>query len=235
MNEHAIVDSEPLERAAFRRRVVELGPWFHQIDLGDGIRTRDVAPAAGPEPTDNPRQRWLDLAAALQEDVAGLRVLDAGCLDGYFSIRLAERGAREVVALDVWSEAIERLTLVKERLRLDRVTPVRGSVYDLDPETIGRFDVAIMIDVLYALDHPLLALQRLAAVTDCLYVSSTAIRGTEARYLELRNSSGLHGTQSRYWVPTQACFAAMLEAVGFDDLTVAETIDPNHLIFRASR
>jgi tRNA (mo5U34)-methyltransferase len=234
VDEHAVVESEPAE-TALRRRVVELGPWFHQIDLGSGILTRDVAPAPGPEARENPRQRWLDLEAALREDLAGRRVLDAGCLDGYFSIRLLERGAAEVVALDIWTSALDRLTLAKETLGLERITPVLGSIYDLDPATDGRFDVVVMIDVLYALAHPLLALERLASVTDRLYVSSTVIRDRARSYLELRQSSGTHGTRSRYWVPTEACFEAMLEAAGFDDLTAAPTIDPNHLIYRAFR
>jgi tRNA (mo5U34)-methyltransferase len=230
-----VADTAPMREQELRRRIEELGPWFHQIRLGEGVRTRDIAPAPGPEPTDNPQRRWRELEPELPADLSRRRVLDVGCLDGYFSVRLAMRGAKEVVALDAWDEAIARLRFVKETLALGQVTPLHGDVYHLDPETHGRFDFAVMMDVLFALDHPLLALERLAAVTSCLYVSSTVIRGTEQRYMELRRSSGLHGTYSRYWIPTEACLVAMLEAVGFDDLRAAPTGDPHHLIFRARR
>jgi tRNA (mo5U34)-methyltransferase len=220
---------------ALRERIVELGPWFHQITLGEGIRTREIAPAPGPESTNNPHRRWLDLEAALPPDISGRRVLDVGCLDGYFSVRLAKRGVSEVVAMDVWGEAIARLLLVKETLSLDQVMPLHGDVYDLDPDRHGRFDLVVMIDVLFAIDHPLLALERIAAVTDCLYVSTTVIRGTSQRYMELRTSTGEHGTYSRYWIPTEACLITMLEAVGFDNLKPAPTVDPHHLIYRAIR
>ena len=234
MSDH-VAEAPSTREQDLRRRIEELGPWFHQITLGDGIRTRDIAPAPGPEPTNNPHPRWRELEPALPNDLSGKRVLDAGCLDGYFSVRLALRGTAEVVTLDVWEEAMARLRFVKQTLALEQITPLHSDVYHLDPETHGRFDFAVMIDVLFALDHPLLALERLAAVTDRLYVSSTVIRGTQQRYMELRYSSGLHGTQSRYWVPTEACLVAMLEAVGFDELRAVQTADPHHLIYQAVR
>ena len=79
-------DSE--SREAIRKKVEELGPWFHQIDLGNGLMTRSIAPSPGPQPVDHPLQRWEKIMNELPADLSGMRILDLGSSDGFFSIFL---------------------------------------------------------------------------------------------------------------------------------------------------
>lgn len=99
--------NEP-EREKTVQRIVELGPWFHQIELGSGIRTRDISPAPGPQPQDHSIARWEAVQNWIPTDLAGKRILDIGCADGFFSVELARRGATEIVAVDPWRKALER-------------------------------------------------------------------------------------------------------------------------------
>jgi tRNA (mo5U34)-methyltransferase len=71
------------------RRLVHGRPWWHQIDLGDGLIT------PGPDPSPEKLK-----GLAFPEDLAGMAVLDIGAYDGFFSFEAERRGAARVVAAD---------------------------------------------------------------------------------------------------------------------------------------
>lgn len=85
-----------LNRRERERKTVEDISWFHSVDLGDGVVTPGVK---SPELL---RAEFDSLG--LPSDMTGLRVLDIGAWDGFFSFEAESRGA-DVVALDhyVWS------------------------------------------------------------------------------------------------------------------------------------
>jgi tRNA (mo5U34)-methyltransferase len=102
--------------------------------------------------------------AGLPADLSGKRVLDVGAGQGCFSFECERRGAREVVALSLeepsWT-GFDRL----HRLTGSRVRYVQGTAYALSPDEVGTFDVVLLFGVLHKLRYPLLALDRLRAVT----------------------------------------------------------------------
>ncbi|HEV2212458.1 MAG TPA: methyltransferase domain-containing protein [Gammaproteobacteria bacterium] len=121
----------PLSRDELVRKCRELGPWFHQIDLGMGVRTRDVAPTVGVQDHDHPLSRWNKVRDALPTDMSGMRVLDVGCSDGFFSIEMARRGAREIIAIDGHKDCIRRLNWVKDLLELPAIKPYHCGIDSL--------------------------------------------------------------------------------------------------------
>lgn len=66
-------------------------PWWHSIEFADGLVTPGL---------DDSRNRVQYLG--LPKDLTGKRVLGVGCWDGFFSFEAEKRGAKEVVAIDVW-------------------------------------------------------------------------------------------------------------------------------------
>src|SRR5437660_5830246 len=81
-----------------RKGVEELRPWFHYLDLGSGIVTKDAS--AGSEPVDHPRKTWEKVKAAIPHDMSGKSVLDVGCNAGFYSLEMKRRGAGRVLAID---------------------------------------------------------------------------------------------------------------------------------------
>ena len=59
--------------------------WYHQIELAPGIVTPGV--------NDSPAVLRNLEALGLPDDCSGLRVLDIGCRDGFFSFAMEARGA----------------------------------------------------------------------------------------------------------------------------------------------
>ena len=99
----------------------------------------------------------------LPEDLSGLRILDIGCAEGYFSFEAEKRGAREVIAIDSSPDSVRRFNIVKSA-RQSSATAYLCSVYDLDRKKFGTFDLVLFYGVFYHLKHPQLAIEKIADV-----------------------------------------------------------------------
>ena len=123
---------------AVEAKVKELGPWFHQLDLGGGAFTRSIAPSAGPQPLDHPLPRWHKIREVLPADMHGMSVLDVGCSDGFFSFEMARRGA-EVLAVDAQFSAIRRLRWARTQMGIRGVNALYGDIYGFNTG-VTRYD-----------------------------------------------------------------------------------------------
>ncbi len=135
-----------------REQVAALAPWFHNIDLGEGLHT-----APDHFLGDYPRFKYARFAAALPADLTGKTVLDIGCNAGFYSVEMAKRGAARVLGIDSDDRYLEQARLATRTLGFGDVEFRNLSVYDVG--ALGeRFDLVIFMGVLYHLRHPLLAL-----------------------------------------------------------------------------
>jgi magnesium-protoporphyrin O-methyltransferase len=103
------------------------------------------------------------LLSWLPEDLAGRRVLDAGCGTGALAVEAARRGA-EVVAVDLAPTLLQH---AGERLPADLRGSVRFHAGDMLDPALGAFDHVVAMDSLihYRADDMLDALAALAART----------------------------------------------------------------------
>jgi tRNA (mo5U34)-methyltransferase len=97
-------------------------------------------------------------------DLSGKRVLDVGSFNGCCAFECERRGAADVVALDLQTPEELGFTALKHAVQSSRVRFQRASVYHLDPEEIGKFDIILFFGVLYHLRYPLLAIDQLRRV-----------------------------------------------------------------------
>ena len=135
------------ERA--REAIAKQWKWHHRIEVAPGVVT--------PGLQDTPA---LLAQIGMPEDLSGMRVLDIGARDGFFTFEAERRGAREVVALDNESPHNTGFAIAAELLD-SKATYVTENVYSLSPERYGRFDLVLFLGVIYHLRHPLLALDRI--------------------------------------------------------------------------
>ena len=214
-----------MDRKELIQKVIETGPWFHSIDVGENVRTREVAPLPGPQPDDHPRKRWADLAGAIPSDLSGKRVLDIGCADGFYALEFARRNAIEVVAVDPWVKHINRIKWLMNHFGIHNITPLVGNIEDMTVEKFGKFDSVFMLGLLYHLKDPLTGLEAVAKLTDELYLESVTVFDDDNSYLYLKPpQEGVHVVPK--WIPTTRCIRDMLILVGFDCVT--EITPPYH-------
>jgi tRNA (mo5U34)-methyltransferase len=219
-----------------RRRIGELGPWFHNIELGG------VATAPDHFLGDYPRVKWRKFSEALPLDLAGRTVLDIGCNAGFYSIEMKRRGAERVVGIDFDDFYLAQARFAAQVTDAD-IDFRRLSVYDV--AALGeRFDVVLFMGVLYHLRHPLLALDLIREhATGDLFVfqsmqrGAAEIAGVEQNYsfwrsdpFERPDFPRLHFIEHRYaddptnwWIPNAACVEAMLRSSGFEILQHPES------------
>lgn len=185
--------------------------WWGSINLGHGIVTPGVRPA----------NAW-DLYR-LPKSMVGLRVLDVGANDGYFSFEAERRGAKEVVAIDLWEHpdkgtcggGWDRFLFAKQALN-SNVYGREMSVYDLPYHPI-LFDAVLFMQVFYHLQHPFLAMQKLGALCKSWMALETIVdsENTKEPAMTFYPGSEIQNDASNWWGPNPACVEAMAKSVGF--------------------
>jgi tRNA (mo5U34)-methyltransferase len=205
-----------------RRMVAAHEHWYHQINLMPGLVTPGI----------NDSQQILE-ALRLPGRLDGLRVLDIGARDGFFSFECERRGA-EVVAIDSMPPEATGFPIAKELVGSE-VEMLQRNVYDLSPEEFGTFDLVLFLGVLYHLRDPMLALDRIWSVArDKLIVETQMIDEAllvgpnrfkrlaeldpeleQIPLMQFYPGAALNEDPTNVWAPNRACLAAMLEEVGF--------------------
>src|SRR5581483_4894994 len=191
--------------------------WYHSIELPDG-RVID-----GLHGADHLRARLARFQ--LPDDLRGKRVLDIGAWDGWFSFEMERRGAA-VVAVDV----IERETFRRARALLgSKVEFLVSDVFQLSPERVGCFDIVLFLGVLYHVKHPLLALEKVCALTtDIACVESFVTDDGDlsaAPRMEFYETDELVGRMDNWVGPNTSCLMAFCRTAGFAQVDFAGVHD----------
>jgi tRNA (mo5U34)-methyltransferase len=225
-----------MTRDELQQRVADLAPWFHNIDLGDGLWT-----APDHFLGNYPAFKFERFADAIPADLTGKSVLDIGCNAGFYAIEMKRRGAARVLGIDADERYLAQARLASDALGFPDIEYRFGDVYNVG--ALGeRFDLVIFMGVLYHLRHPLLALDLIREhVADDLMLFQTMQQGSKDAY-EAPEDHPFHepggwgppayfndaaypkmhfierqfaGDWTNWWAPNRACSEAMLRAAGF--------------------
>jgi tRNA (mo5U34)-methyltransferase len=200
-------------------------PWYHSLDLGDGVVTPGMFDHRGAE------DRY-----GLPTDLSGKRCLDVGTMDGYWAFAMERRGAAEVVAVDLedpekldWPASLRhRIVKTMDETKAARFELARRrlgsavdrrlcSVYDLDPAQLGTFDFVFCSDMLVHLKDPASAVERLHAVCQGTAVVVNPVKEHfPYRHRPLAQFDGID--EFEWWLPNRAAFERLLRAAGFTEV-----------------
>jgi tRNA (mo5U34)-methyltransferase len=214
-----------------RAAVASVPSWYHTIEVAPGVLTPgsfDLRPVVD-------RLPW--------PDVRGKRCLDVGTYDGFLAFELERRGAAEVVATDLpdyedWDWELNQRErgpaymrwvagpnvgggvrvareLLQSSVRLEQV-----SVYDLDPGSLGSFDVVVCGSLLLHLRDPLRALQAIRSVCDGTFLCTNTVELGLTVLHPRRPVFRLDGTggATQWWLANQSGNRQLLRAAGFEPL-----------------
>ena len=213
---------------------VERYPWYHTLELGDGVVTKgmfDHRPVLHRYP--------------IPADLSGKRCLDVATMDGYWAFEMERRGAASVTALDLedpealdWPASLrhqnkemdetkaERFALAKRALG-SNVERVLLSAYDLGPD-LGTYDFVFCGDLLLHLKDPITPIENIRSVCTGSAVIVNVIK--RFRLHEKRPIAELDGIDHfEWWVTNLAGLVRIVEAAGFARVEASE---PFELPFR---
>src|ERR1041384_6364559 len=166
----------------------------------------------------------------LPEDLRGKTVLDIGPWDGFYTFEMERRGA-DVTAIDYADlDTFRELhRLFQSKARYERM-----DVYELDQERLGMFDIVLCLGALYHFKHPLVALEKICAVTRELCIIDTFVVDGETRregvrpplpYLEFYEREELSGQADNWCGPSVCAVEALARAAGFARAEVLRVTD----------
>jgi tRNA (mo5U34)-methyltransferase len=220
--------ADSLTVSEVEKKIVELGPWFHNLSLL-GVQT-----APDHFLGDYPSIKWRNFQHAIPNDLTGMSVLDIGCNGGFYSVEMKRRGADRVVGVDHDSQYLDQARFAAKVLGFD-IEFRTLSVYEL-PSLKERFDLVLFMGVFYHLRHPLLALDILRQhVTKDWLVFQSMLRGSrssmdleedypfsETGMFDHPGFPKMHFVEKSYsqdptnwWIPNRACAEAVLRSSGF--------------------
>jgi tRNA (mo5U34)-methyltransferase len=202
------------------RRVVASRPWwYHKFEIYPGVVTPGVYDPSGTLKELN-----------LPQDMAGMRILEIGPADGYFTKMMSARGA-SVVAVDYAARDFYGFATM-EKLSGRSFEFHQCNIFDLPSLNLGSFDLIICLGVLYHLPDPLRGLCAISCVPTKAFILETVISTGYQNACVAQFVPGIspNGDYTNFWEPTAHCCEAMLGDVGF--LVHSTFLNGNRGMFR---
>jgi SAM-dependent methyltransferase len=146
-----------------------LAPWTHNIRLAPGVYT---AYCEDWYPEHKAIMGAID--RSLNGRFAGKKVLDLGCLEGYFALECALHRA-DVLGIDAREINVKKCEFVKSVLGVEKMSFALDDALEVTKERYGSFDVVLALGLLYHLDDPFSFLSNVAEMCEGFLVLDTLV------------------------------------------------------------
>ena len=211
--------------------------WYHYFKIGNTQTTNTR--------TTMNYQMWV--SQIIPTDLNGMKILDIGANDGFYSFLCESRGAKRVLAIDKnqpeltdtylkGENVCQYDTILKNKRQEERFQVLKKilnskvdykvmNVYDLDSIN-ETFDTALFFGVYYHLENPVLAFQKIfPKINESLFLSGHIIESKDPiMYL---NDNKPHGG----WFASSECLLQIGEKIGFKKCVLLDTLDMNFDIY----
>ncbi|MHC4538584.1 MAG: class I SAM-dependent methyltransferase [Planctomycetota bacterium] len=191
-------------------------PWNHHIELPYGLRT-----TAGEQVSHGKNLvKWSRIKKYVEMiGVEGMRVLDVGCSEGFFSLKLGELGAKEVIAVDADELRIKKAKSVSEILGISNITYEVANIFDAGTEKYGRFDLTLCMGFLHRVPYPYRAIRQLTEMSDMILFEWKSLRQGSFDLPIMKFCGGQSKDSNKYsglyWLPSVQCVVDILKTLGF--------------------
>jgi tRNA (mo5U34)-methyltransferase len=165
--------------------------------------------------------KWDRLAPFL-DPLAGRRVLDVGCGNGYHCWRMRGAGAAEIIGIDPTPLFVAQFQAIQRYVRDPQVCVLPVGVEGLPPK-LGAFDTVFSMGVLYHRRSPIRHLQVLRDALRAggqLVLETLVIEGDAQRCLV---PEGRYARMGNVWfIPSSAMILAWLKKMGWRNPRVVD-------------
>ena len=215
---HAELSSE-----ALAARVAALGPWSVPWPLAHGLSTMpDNSLSRGSEDRLLYRRELINgtVASFLGDAISDTTVLDVGCNSGFFSMDLAERGAKRVDGVDLRPQNIAQAQFLAEHYGVPNVHFAVRDVDEYAPDQ--QWDVVLNLGVLYHVTDPLGLIRRTYELCrEFAIIDTNCHREPVSAYLLVGDrdiDKPTEGSRQLEFHPTYRGVIDTIEAAGFSEV-----------------
>lgn len=227
-----------MDKAEIEVQVRALGdrqPWNHNYALPHGVETRPGAQVS--------YGKNLVKLARLQPlfdevGLAGKDVLDVGCNEGFFSMHMAEKGAK-VLGIDIDEHRITKARFVKQVFGREGVDFELMDIYSDRFKGLPRFDLCLCLGFIHRVPDPFSAVAALADRTDIIIFEWKALKfGPHDDAFAYFSPKGIdeadyYGTE--YWLLSFAALERIMRRLGFRHFHRIDDPRQNRAILVAGR
>lgn len=201
-------ESETASQPAFRREVTDevlsleeqamSREWYYPFDLPSGNKIRCYLPNdIMTIHTDRMAMVNAVLDKTFGHKWSELSCLDIGCNQGYFGARLALKGFQKVVGLDARPGNIEDAELIRQIYGLEKLSFKTADITKIETGELGKFDVVLMLSLLFWLENPIEALRKARKLTRRVLIIETPVAPEITGSIDWgthKNQKSFHGT-----------------------------------------
>lgn len=189
--------------------------WFHNIVLPGGNTTPGVCPHTASEATSR---------FGMPDTLKGKRVLDIGCYDGLFSFEAEKRGAKSVLAIDLYqlpqnTENPNAPFRFAQQILKSNVEFKEFDATNINSYNIGQFDVVLCYGVLYHLKNPTQTLEAIcsAIAPSGKLIIETAIMNEQNKEPLLTHSPNHANDPNNHFYPNTTWLQRELKRLKFNN------------------
>ncbi len=199
-----------MEAATVAQEIARLGPWLHDVEVAQGMRTGAVAGSADPDKRvlmsyspDLMIENLVDLVYGGSLD--GRSFLDCGCNAAGHAFAAARLGAGRSLAFDARQHWLDQGAFLARFQDVPNLDVRQLTLADLPGLQLEPFDVTLFSGLFYHLPDPVAGLRNAADLTRELLIVNTSVRPRRHHGLELSlesKSARLSGVDGLVWLPT---------------------------------
>ena len=202
-----------------KKRIVELNdeqPWNHNIEIIDGIET-----SPGKQTSHGKNLvKWNRIEKII--DIIGLynkSVLDIGCNEGFFTYKLAGKGAK-VVGGDIDLLRIKKAKFIQSILHNQNIEFTVLDIYSNKFQKLQKFDFCLCMGFLHRIPDPYRAIQAITQKTNMVLFEWKALKhglhDESYAYFSPKNIDvkDFYGTE--YWLISYKALELILRRLGFN-------------------
>lgn len=221
------------------KKIKELGEeqaWNHDIELSYGLKT------VGKKQLSHGKNliKWNRIKDYIQTvGVENKRVLDVGCNECFFSLKLSEAGATEILAFDIGEFRIKKAKFVLDVLGVDNIQLEKLNVYDDCLKTFDHFDLALCMGFLHRVPDPFTVIETLTAISDMILFEWKCLKDDnyDLPIMSYQGGRSLEDDiySTAYFLPSISCVVEILKGHGFNYNFIVDDSEWKRAIVISSR
>ena len=207
-----------LDKTEIQNKVEELDrqqKWNHCIELPYGVKTTSEDQVSHGKNI----IKWSRIKPYIDAiNVKGKRILDIGCNEGFFSLKLRELEAGEVMGIDADELRIKKAQFVKEILNVENITFKVMDIFDGNIEKYGHFDFTLCLGFLHRVPYPYKVIQKLTGISDMIVFEWKSLKEGSFDLPIMKYCGGKSKDSNQYsglyWLPSTNCVIDILKSLG---------------------